>query len=103
MKCKVNIATRKHCKYCRFERCQDVAGMKTSYVLSAQIPKQEKMKSKNRKNVQYGTDGTHEKEIGVSNDDNSAQGSSVLAILKKMNEISYVDLEVKIKQPQAFA
>ena len=37
--CDINKLTRNNCKYCRYEKCMDLAGMNTQYVISAYIPK----------------------------------------------------------------
>ena len=40
--CKINVTSRKSCKYCRYTRCQKNAGMVKNWVLSAHIPIVEK-------------------------------------------------------------
>ena len=37
--CDVNKLTRNNCKYCRYEKCMNMAGMKKQWVISAYIPK----------------------------------------------------------------
>ena len=37
--CDVNKLTRNNCKYCRYEKCKDLAGMNSQWVISAHIPK----------------------------------------------------------------
>ena len=40
--CLINMVTRNFCKYCRYLRCQNQAGMSQAWVVSAHMPKVEK-------------------------------------------------------------
>ena len=40
--CLINKVTRNFCKYCRYLRCQNLAGMSQAWVVSAHMPKVEK-------------------------------------------------------------
>ena len=40
--CLINKVTRNFCKYCRYLRCQDLAGMSKAWVVSAHMPTVEK-------------------------------------------------------------
>ena len=44
--CEVNKQTRNNCKYCRYEKCINLAGMQSQWVISAHIPKVERKPSK---------------------------------------------------------
>ena len=44
--CDVNKLTRNNCKYCRYEKCMNRAGMNSQWVISAHIPKVERKPSK---------------------------------------------------------
>ena len=42
--CSIGVHQRKSCKYCRFERCQSLAGLESKWVISGHIPTVENCK-----------------------------------------------------------